>query len=98
MPPGADDPDDVRLRVAQRIVELRDAAGMTQREVAEAVGFDTSSYARIESGTENLTLRTMTLIASTFELPTIALLEPPKRAPKKRSRGRPKKSTTSSRT
>ena len=89
MPSKSEDPDEVRVRVARRIVELREKAGLTQRDVAEAVGFDTSSYARMESGSENLTLRTLTLIAATFELPTLALLEQPTVAPPERKRGRP---------
>lgn len=95
MPSGPDDPDEVRLRVARRIVELREEASMTQREVAEAVGFDTSSYARMESGTENLTLRTLVLIAGTFDRPTIALFEPPTAPHAQRKRGRPKKKAAS---
>lgn len=91
MPPGREDPDEVRVRVARRIVELREEAGLTQREVAEAVGFDTSSYARMESGTENLTLRTITLIAATLGRPTVALFEMPTVPASKRPRGRPKK-------
>jgi transcriptional regulator with XRE-family HTH domain len=90
-----EDPDEVRRRVGQRINELREDAGMTQRAVAEDVGIDVASYQRIESGGQNLTLRTMTLIAGAFGLPTIALLELPTRVPAKRVRGRPKKASGS---
>ena len=55
--------EEVQNRVAARIVELRDAAGLTQGAVAEATGMSASNYQRIEYGGQNLTLETMTKIA-----------------------------------
>jgi len=86
-----DDADELCARVGRRIGELRERAGITQRQAAEQAGIEVANYQRIENGSQNLTLRTMAAIAAVFELPVTALFEEPTDTVKKRSRGRPKK-------
>jgi transcriptional regulator with XRE-family HTH domain len=58
------DPDEQLLDdVSRRIGELRERAGLTQAQVAEAVGMTLTNYQRIEAGTQNLTLRTLGKVA-----------------------------------
>jgi transcriptional regulator with XRE-family HTH domain len=58
----AERPDDFVRRVTRRIGEVRRARGITQDEVAEALGTATRAYQRMEAG-QNLTLHTLARIA-----------------------------------
>jgi transcriptional regulator with XRE-family HTH domain len=51
------------LRVARRVAELRRAKGLTQDQLAEALGTATRNVQRIEAG-QNLTLFTIARIAA----------------------------------
>jgi len=87
-----EDPDKVLARVGRRIGELREKAGVTQRHVAEVLETNVSNYQRIENGEQNLTLKTMVVIARAIGVKTVDLLKPPVEAiAKPRPRGRPKK-------
>lgn len=75
-------------RVARRIARARRAKGITQEDFAHAVGTAPRAYQRIESGEQNLTLRTIARIAAVLELSPEALItgdEVPEPAPPKRS-------------
>lgn len=71
-----DTPEAAMLRVAQRIAELRREKGITQDEMAEGFGCATKNYQRIESGEQNLTIRTLTKIANLLGV-TVTDLVPP---------------------
>lgn len=86
----ADDPADVLLRaVGRRIGEIRRSAGLTQEQTAERLGISVRAYGYIESGRENLTLRTMVAVAAALGVPVADLLLPPQTSEAKR--GRPRK-------
>ena len=51
-----------------RIKELRNAYGMTQEEVASRIGVSRQKYARIENGSNNITLDILSKIASVFDV------------------------------
>lgn len=82
-----EDPQQVIERVGRRIAELREAAELSQAQVAEQLGTTLSNYQRMEHGLQNLTLRTMTRIAGVLGVPVSALLEPT--AKPRARRGRP---------
>ena len=77
---------DVLRDVGRRIAELRHAAGLTQEQVAEKLGVSTRFYARIESGTANLTLRTMVNVAEVLGTCLAELIVPPASREAKRGR------------
>lgn len=58
-----DEADELIARVGRRIRELRVGAGLSQRAVASALRTKVSNYQRIESGRQNVTLRTLVTIA-----------------------------------
>lgn len=55
-----------RIRIGQRITELRAAKGMTQAALADACGLGRSHIVRIEKGMYNIQLETLALIAGAF--------------------------------
>ncbi len=74
--------------VGRRIGELRERAGLTQAQVAEAVAMSVTNYQRIEAGTQNLTLRTMAKVARALGVGVVELLMPPEtRAPVRKGKG-----------
>ena len=58
--------NDERIRVGQRIAELRAEKGMTQAALADACGLGRSHIARIEKGMYNIQIDTLALIAGAF--------------------------------
>lgn len=54
---------ELEYQVARQIVALRLKRGLTQKELARRVGTTQSTIARIESGSQNLSLRTITKLA-----------------------------------
>ena len=52
-----------RLQVAVALMKLREAEGLTQRQLAEKVGKPQSTIARIENGTMNVTFGILNEIA-----------------------------------
>lgn len=84
-----EDPNKVIESVGRRIAELREKAGLTQAEIAEALKTTVSNYQRIEHGLQNLTIRTMVRIAGAVGAPVARLFEAP--SSRRRSRGRPRK-------
>jgi transcriptional regulator with XRE-family HTH domain len=55
--------EDLIHRVALRVLEFREASGLSQRELAELLGTKQPAVARIEAGDANLTLRKVAQIA-----------------------------------
>lgn len=51
-----------------RIKALRSAHGMTQEQVAEWIGVSRQKYARIENGSNNITLDILTKLAPVFDV------------------------------
>jgi len=45
-----------RIRIGQRIIELREAKGLTQGELAAATGYLQTNISRIEKGKVNVSL------------------------------------------
>ena len=54
---------DERLRIGQRIAELRKERGMTQTQLAERCGLQQAHIARIEAGKHSVGLDTLAQIA-----------------------------------
>lgn len=50
--------------LGERIKALRSAANFTQEQIADQIGISRQKYARIESGTNNITLDVLTKIAT----------------------------------
>ncbi len=61
------------VRVGRRIGELRRQRGLTQAELGERLGIAQKNVHRLESGTQNLTLKTLERVAIALELPVDAL-------------------------
>lgn len=58
---------DLEVRMALQISAARKKAGMTQRQLAEAVGTTQSVISRIEQADQNLTLVTLSRIAAALK-------------------------------
>lgn len=56
--------ENTRLRIGNRIAELRKERGMTQRDVAEMSGVNVSNIARIEGGKYSVGLDVLAKIAN----------------------------------
>jgi transcriptional regulator with XRE-family HTH domain len=56
------------------VTELRTKRGMTQEDLAHALGYHLSYIGQIERGKKSPTLRTMFNVAQLFELPASKLL------------------------
>lgn len=56
--------NDERLRIGQRIKELRQEKGLSQRQLADMCGLQQSHIARIEAGRYSVGLDTLALIGS----------------------------------
>jgi HTH-type transcriptional regulator/antitoxin HipB len=67
--------DDIVHRVGRRIGELRRQRGLTQSELGERLGIAQKNVHRLESGTQNLTLRTIVKVAQALDVDVEALLQ-----------------------
>ncbi len=91
------DIDDTVKNVGRRVAELRAKARLTQEQQAERLGFTLKYLQRIESGGENLTIRSLVKVASVFGVPVTELFRNPRTQqagpgrPKRRSMGDEKK-------
>lgn len=86
-----EDPEKVKEHVGRKIAEVREKKGLTQADVAEKIGTTIPNLQRIEYGTQNVTIETMTKIANALGVRVASFfseLEAPK---KRRGRGRPSK-------
>jgi transcriptional regulator with XRE-family HTH domain len=75
--------------VGHRVAELREAAGLTQQQLADASGMDPANLRPIEAGRRNMTLKTLVSLANALRCSIEDLLVPTKR-PARRA-GRPRK-------
>jgi transcriptional regulator with XRE-family HTH domain len=76
--------------VGRRIAEMRHSRGWTQEQFAELYGRNPAQIGVLESGGANLTLRTLTRVASLLGVDPRELLEAPKTRAQRRP-GRPRK-------
>lgn len=51
-----------------RMKALRNSMGLTQEQIADRIGISRQKYARIENGTNNITLDILTKIAGVIEV------------------------------
>ena len=56
------------LEVGERVREAREAAGLTQRELATRMGTSQAAVARLEAGGTGATLTTLQKVASALDL------------------------------
>jgi DNA-binding Xre family transcriptional regulator len=73
--------NDVRFHVAQNLVHLRRYRGISQSELADAIGTSQSAIARIESGQENITADTLERLAMGLDGRFYVSIHPPECAP-----------------
>ena len=75
--PDALVPEEVLHDVGRRIAELRAARGLTQEQFATRAGIGWKYFQQIESGSENLTLRSLVRFANLLEVSMAELMQPP---------------------
>ena len=81
--------DEVLKNLGRRIAELRTAAGMTQEQLAERAQITPQYLQRVESGRENLTVKSLLNFAELLDVTAVDLFA---RAATRESRsGRPRK-------
>src|SRR5262245_14022213 len=78
---------------AARLRELREQAGLTQKELAERVGTTVRNVSRLETGTQEATWPTVVALARLFGVSCDAFLQQPASLPMPQ-RGRPPKQAT----
>jgi transcriptional regulator with XRE-family HTH domain len=81
-------PERLLKDVGRRVAELRLARKLTQEELAERVDVGVRYIQAVESGRQNLTLRTLALFAAKLRTTPAAFFEEP--TTKVPPRGRPK--------
>lgn len=82
-------PERLLKDVGRRVAELRLARKLTQEELAERVDVGVRYIQAVESGRQNLTLKTLALFAAKLRvLPAAFFEEPTSKSP---PRGRPKR-------
>ncbi|MCW5818159.1 MAG: helix-turn-helix transcriptional regulator [Labilithrix sp.] len=87
-----EDAEKLKSHVGRRIAELRERHGLTQANVAEAIGTTVPNLQRIEYGTQNVTLETLVRIANAIGVRVVEMFEEELEGPKKkRTRGRPRR-------
>jgi len=67
--------DDLQRRLGARIRELRTNLGYTQESFADAIGLHRNYMGAIERGEQNLTLKTMQVVAQGLNTSVSKLLE-----------------------
>jgi transcriptional regulator with XRE-family HTH domain len=58
---------DNRLRIGQRIAEIRDARGITQRDLSEITGLNPANISKLEGGKYNVSIDILARIAAALE-------------------------------
>jgi transcriptional regulator with XRE-family HTH domain len=56
------------MNIGQNIVKIREAKGLSQKEVAMALGMDQSQYSKIEKGKTDPTTSTLEKIAAALDI------------------------------
>jgi transcriptional regulator with XRE-family HTH domain len=67
---------EVAFPIAMEIIRLRDKAGLTQAELAKRIGTSQSTIARLESGENLPSVKTLTKIATALEMPITITIQP----------------------
>ena len=62
---------DVRVKIGQRIKELREKANMSQKDLAYASDLDRSYIASVESGQRNISIVNIEKIAKAINIPLV---------------------------
>jgi transcriptional regulator with XRE-family HTH domain len=65
---------EARAALARNVSAARHKAGMTQADLADRAGIAQQKVSSIELGTENVTLRTLTKLATALQVDVAALL------------------------
>lgn len=73
------------------MAELRSEKGLTQEAFAALAGLSARYVQRVESGEENLTIRSLAILASVLRVPVRELFDPPHT--REVRKGRPPKKT-----
>ena len=89
---GRTDPERILADFGRRVAELRRERGWVQSELAERLGVTLGYVQRVEAGRENLTIRSLALLAPVLRTSPYELLRPPASRPR-RAPGRPRKVT-----
>lgn len=63
-----------RAEMGARIAAARKATGMSQRQLADAIGGDQTAMSRIESGLQGTTVDTLVLIAASVGVTAASLI------------------------
>ena len=79
-----EDAEKLKDHVGRRIAELREAADLTQANVAEKIDTTVTNYQRIEHGTQNVTLETMAKIANAIGVKVGDFFTPFKTRPRRK--------------
>ena len=64
------------LEVGEQVRDAREAAGLTQRELASRMGTSQAAIARLEAGGVGATLTTLQKVATALNLEVAVLLRP----------------------
>lgn len=83
------DADRLVQDVGRRLAELREARGLTQQALADALNVSMRYVQAVEAGEENLTLRSIAVLINVLRAPVTAVFEPPQA--RRRRPGRPRK-------
>ena len=78
-PPSKTEPTEFRRTFARNLRQAREAAGLLQRELAKAAGMPPTRVGDIEVHAPNVTLDTVTRLATSLSLTEIDLLRPVER-------------------
>jgi transcriptional regulator with XRE-family HTH domain len=86
------DPERVIADLGRCVAELRRERGWVQLELAERWGVTIGYVQRVEAGRENLTVRSLALLAQVLRTNVAELFQPPKSRARRRP-GRPPAAT-----
>lgn len=67
--------DDLLIRIGQQIKTIREEKNITQQDLAAMCNFEKSNKSRIESGRNNLTIRTLYKIGQALSTPISTLVD-----------------------
>lgn len=74
------DPDKILRLIGERVRSFRTAAGMTQDDLADMIGYTRSSIANVEAGRQDLTATRIHAIAEALYVSPADLLCEPRRS------------------
>lgn len=65
---ASDEEDSARVRIGQRVCDLRKERGISQKDLATAIGTHQGNIARIEAGRHNVRIDILQSIADVFDM------------------------------